>query len=212
MVNRSLVIGLTGGIGAGKSVVAQYFAQLGITVIDADLIARQVVEPGMPALQAIIQRFGNEIVGENGSLNRALLREIIFKDPVDREWLENLTHPMIYQAIQTQIEHSQSSYCIVVIPLLLEKNQTRQRVDRILVVDAPETLQRDRAVKRDKTSAENIQSIMNAQLTREERLAAADDVLVNDQDLRSLERKILALHELYLSIARGSRGDAAGLN
>lgn len=196
-VNK-LTIGLTGGIGSGKSVVANLFHQKGITIIDTDIIARQVVAPNTPGLQAIIEHFGDQFLTA-GQLDRGRLREFIFQHPQEKQWLENLLHPLIRIEMLEQINAASSPYCIVVIPLLIE-NHPHPLIQRILVVDAPETMQIQRTVSRDQISPTLAKQIIAAQASREERLKVADDVIDNTTDLASLAHAVEQLHEKYLSL------------
>lgn len=181
-----LVIGVTGGIGSGKTAATDRFQHHGITVVDADLASRLVVEPGRPALASIAEHFGPEVIAADGTLNRRALRQLVFADPVQRRWLEQLTHPLIAQEIVDQIRASRSAYTILASPLLLESSQ-HQMVDRILVIDVPEELQIARVIARDETDEAGVKAIIAAQMSRQERLARADDVIVNDQDLAHLQ-------------------------
>ncbi|MGX2039909.1 dephospho-CoA kinase [Methylocaldum sp. MU1018] len=195
-----LIIGLTGGIGCGKSTVAELFADKGVPILDADVIARELVEPGRPAFEAIKQRFGTVIL-KNGRLDRAKLREIVFSDPEAKRWLEALLHPLVYSEIGQRITTLSAPYCLVVVPLLLETGQ-RALVDRLLVVDCPEDIQRRRVQLRDGLSEKQIDPIMASQIGRSERLAAADDVLENTADEADLAEKVERLHQLYLTLGR----------
>jgi dephospho-CoA kinase len=194
------IIGLTGGIGSGKTAASDYFSTLGITVVDADVCARIVVEPGKPALQAIVEYFGSKVLSSDGSLNRAQLRQIIFSDEAERQWLETLLHPLIFEEMWGQLQNATSPYAILVSPLLVEAGQAII-CQRILVVDVPEDIQLARAAARDTNSAEQIKAIMATQTSREMRVAAADDLLLNDSDLAALYKKIDALHQQYLHAA-----------
>lgn len=196
-----LIIGLTGGIGSGKSTAAELFAQRGVPVLDADVMAREVVEPGMPALEEIADRFGADMLTASGQLNRRRMRELVFADPEKRRALEAILHPRIRHLMSERIAALHARYyCIVVIPLLVETGQL-ELCDRILVVDVPEPLQYERVQRRDGLSPEEIRAVLDAQAARNERLAAADDVIVNDRDRSHLERQVQALHEKYLSLA-----------
>jgi len=195
-----LTIGLTGGIGCGKSTVAQYFRDLGITVIDADAIARELVAPEMEAFAAIYHRFGNDILTKDKQINRKKLREIIFADAEQRAWLENLLHPLILTEINLRKKNANSSYCVLMIPLLLEKNVYHD-IDRILVIDADENLQLKRVQQRDNLTAEQVKAILATQIPRQERLKLADDVVQNNGNLTNLEKQITALHQRYLQTA-----------
>lgn len=196
-----LLIGLTGGIGSGKTTVANYFAELGIPIIDSDEIARLVVLPGTEGLKQIAAHFGANILDENQQLNRAMLRQKIFSEPDEREWLENLLHPLIRAEIQRQAKQHAAAYAIIVIPLLIEA-QFHDFINRVLVVDAPEQLQVTRASSRDQCSDVHIKKIMATQVSRSERLQYADDVITNDGDLSTLKAQVLKMHEFYLQIAQ----------
>ena len=196
-----LTIGLTGGIGSGKSAVSDRFGALGIKIVDADIASRVVVEKGRPALAAIAEHFGgNIILLEDGTLNRAGLREKIFADPAERQWLERLLHPLINQYLYDELASAESAYAILTNPLLLETHQDAA-CDRILVVDVPVELQVSRTMARDNNSEEQVRNIIKAQIAREDRLARADDVIVNDQDLAHLDAETARLHAQYLSLA-----------
>jgi len=196
-----LTIGLTGGIGSGKSTVARMFAELGITVIDADVIAREVVEVGKPAYQEIFRHFGSDILNEDKTINRSKLREIIFADSNKREWLEKLLHPIIRQELFSQADQAKSAYCILIIPLLFE-TKLETDVDRILVIDASEELQTQRVSERDKVPAEQIQATIQAQISRQQRLEATHDVIDNNQSIADLQNQVEALHRSYLALAK----------
>ena len=195
-----LVIGLTGGIGSGKSTVASIFANLGIQVINADQLARDVVEHGSPALAAIVERYGENILLEDGSLNRSDLREIVFANVSEREWLEQLTHPLIAQLMKDQLQAVSSPYAILESPLLIETDQ-KELVDRILVIDIVEETQLQRTLARDDSAEATIKAIINSQIPRKQRLEAADDVVDNSAKFEATEREILRLHEQYLLMA-----------
>ncbi len=199
---RSLVIGLTGGIGSGKSTIARYFADLGITVIDADLLARELVTPDQPAFTEIAARFGARAVAADGSLDRSFLRHRIYTDPVAKQELEAILHPRIRQRMQTLLAAAPGPYCIAVIPLLLESGQS-DLVDRILVVDAADELRRARVAERDNLSDTAISDIMASQADRATRLAAADEIISNDHDLEALRARVTALHEHYMEMVQG---------
>lgn len=192
-------IGLTGGLGCGKSTVAHYFTELGIEVIDSDVIARDVVAKDTPAFDKIINHFGTKILDKNSNLDRKQLRELIFADNTERQWLENLLHPSILEVMQQRAKQAISPYCMLVIPLLLEKN-LQNIVDRVLVIDAPEKLQYDRAIQRDQLTPEQFNAILQTQLTRAERLKLADDIIYNDSDLNHLKQQVFKLHEGYLKL------------
>lgn len=198
-----LIIGLTGGIGSGKSAAAARFEQAhGIHVVDADIKSRVVVEPGRPALQKIVDRFGDAVLQEDGSLNRAALRERVFQVPDERRWLEQLLHPLIREEIVTDLASARSPYALLVSPLLVESGQY-QMTRRVLVVDVPEDLQIARTTARDNVPEEQVRAILKAQAPREERLRHAHDVIANDRDLAALHAQVDALHQQYLALARG---------
>ncbi|MBS7663913.1 dephospho-CoA kinase [Pseudomonas lalucatii] len=196
------ILGLTGGIGSGKSAVAQHFIEHGVHLVDADQAARWVVEPGRPALQQIAEHFGSEVLLADGQLNRPALRARVFADGHERRWLEALLHPLIRQEITAYLARAESPYAILVSPLLVESGQ-HELTQRILVVDAPERLRIARTMQRDQTTAEQVQAILQAQASREERLRYADDVLVNDRDLDWLRGEVERLHNFYLSLSGG---------
>ncbi|ENZ8368344.1 dephospho-CoA kinase [Klebsiella aerogenes] len=193
-------VALTGGIGSGKSTVADEFAHLGVTVIDADIIARQVVEPGTPALLAIADRFGPQMINDDGSLNRRRLRERIFAHSEDKAWLNALLHPLIQQETRRQMQASTSPYLLWVVPLLVE-NRLTDKADRILVVDVPKETQIERTIRRDGVSREHAEHILAAQATREQRLAAADDVIENMGSADAVASHVARLHAKYLMLA-----------
>lgn len=195
-----LIIGVTGGIGSGKTAVTDEFARLGICIIDADIAARTVVEAGQPALQEISQRFGKSILLESGELDRAALRKVVFTDPLQRSWLEQLTHPLIRQEITTGLKRATSPYAILASPLLIESKQF-QLVNRVLVVDTPEEFQISRTVKRDDNNPEQVKSIISAQLPRKIRQEHADDIILNDQGLDYLHQQVKTLHNRYLELS-----------
>lgn len=197
----ALIIGLTGGIGSGKTAASDWFAQQGITVVDADVVAREVVAPGQPALSDICQAFGNWILQPDGSLDRAALRQHIFSHPDARTTLEHITHPRIRQQIIAQLNQAASPYTMLVSPLLIESRQ-HELVNRILLVDVPEHLQLSRASLRDSQSSEAIARIMQVQMPRLQRQTHADDIVVNDGDLAHLYHQLLPLHHRYLELAK----------
>jgi dephospho-CoA kinase len=200
---RPLAIGLTGGIGSGKSAAAELFSRLDVPVIDADRIARDLVEPGMPALETIIDTFGPDCLQPDGRLDRSRLRRLVFGEPALRGRLESILHPLIRNKIKEMINSIQEPYCVVVIPLLLETGQS-DLVDRILVIEAPEQTRIDRVAKRDRLSADEIRAILQTQTDRETRLAAADDIIMNTGTLDELAEKVQTLHETYLVLAAGN--------
>ncbi len=197
--SSSLIIGLTGGIGSGKSTVAEAFRQLGIETVDADQASRAVVEPGMPALAAISAQFGSQIIQADGSLDRAALRQIIFTDPAQKLWLESLLHPLIRDWIIEQLKAATSPYVILESPLLFETDQ-HQLVHKTVLVDLPEALQIERACARDGNQADQIQRIIDAQMPREEKLSRADIVLDNSAPLDTLAARVTAVHQTLLSL------------
>jgi dephospho-CoA kinase len=194
-----LVVGLTGGIGSGKSAVANAFAKLGVPIIDTDVLAREVVLPKEEAHDEIIKRYGLEMTLPDRSLDRQKLRKKIVENPSEREWLEKLLHPKIRSLAAQKIKALTAKYCVLVVPLLIE-NLPYPLINRILVVDCSEALQISRTQQRDHASLDEIQGLMKAQVTRQQRLAAADDILVNDQDITHLESEVAKLHKLYSSI------------
>ena len=195
------VVAITGGIGSGKTTVANQFAALGIEVVDADLIAREVVEPGTPALAAIASHFGPGILDEQGRLDRRALREWIFSDPAAKSWLNALLHPIIRSEMLRQCAAANSPYCLLVVPLLVE-NRLTELADRVLVIDVDEATQIERTCRRDGVSREQAQAILASQASRSERLAMADDVLDNQSGTtETIRERILALHETYLAFA-----------
>lgn len=197
---KALVIGLTGGIGSGKSTVADEFTRLGVPVIDTDRLARDLVEPGQPALEEIVAHFGPEALQADGTLDRAWLRSRIFADLSDKQALEAILHPRIRQRVRDWLATVTSPYCVVVIPLLLESGQD-DLVDRILVVDTPEKEQLKRVAARDGLSHNVVAGIMAAQADRSTRLSAADDIIVNDGDIDALIERTRILHKHFMDIA-----------
>ena len=201
-MSKPWILGLTGGIGSGKSAVAQHFIDLGIHLVDADHAARWVVEPGRPALAKIVEHFGPRVLQADGSLDRTALRQLVFQDEAQRRWLESLLHPLIFQEIAQYLARAESPYAILVSPLLVESGQHRI-TQRVLVVDAPEQLQLQRSMARDNSSEEQIRAILKAQTSREERLRHAHDVLTNDKDLTWLKGEVERLHQFYLTLRGG---------
>ncbi|AUU84100.1 dephospho-CoA kinase [Leclercia adecarboxylata] len=194
------IVALTGGIGSGKSTVADAFSRLGITIIDADILARQVVEPGTPALRAIADHFGSDIIEPDGTLNRRMLRERIFTHPEEKAWLNALLHPLIQQETQKQIAHATSPYVLWVVPLLVENN-LHDKADRVLVVDVSPATQIQRTIARDNVGREHAEQILAAQATREARLAVADDVIDNNGSPDAIASDVARLHQQYLAQA-----------
>ena len=195
-----MIIGLTGGIGSGKSTVAELFANIGVPIIDTDIIAREIVEIGESAYHAIIKQFGSEILTNSKELDRLALKECIVNDDKQRIALENIMHPLIFQNVETQLQLLNSKYCIVVIPLLVEKNSYANILDRILLIDAPESEQISRVSQRDNMDKPTIEKLMAIQATRNERLAAANDVIMNDKGLNELQAATLQMHDKYMNL------------
>jgi dephospho-CoA kinase len=195
----TLLIGLTGGIGTGKSTVCKLFAERGVAVIEADAVAKELVALDQPALQAIVQEFGKDIIDAKGRLRRDRLRSIVFSDPEQRKRLEKLLHPLILEEMLSRANRAGGPYCILCIPLLVETDQS-SAVDRVLVVDAPEALQIQRVMERDHLTIDEIKAIMHAQASREDRLEAADDVIMNASDMTKLAEQVNALHQKYLAL------------
>lgn len=193
-------IGLTGGIACGKSTVANLFAALGVSIVDTDLLAREVVAPGSPLLGEIAAHFG-QVLQTDGSLDRAILRERVFANPAERQWLEQLTHPAIRELTDARCEAATGPYVIVAIPLLVE-TQGADRFDRVLVVDCEPELQLARLQARDGMTREQAQRMLAAQVTREQRLAVADDVILNNGDIANLRDQVEKLHRHYSGAAR----------
>ncbi|OLF52021.1 dephospho-CoA kinase [Pseudomonas chlororaphis] len=201
-VLKPWILGLTGGIGSGKSAAAQHFIDLGIQVVDADHAARWVVEPGRPALARIAEHFGDSVLQPDGQLDRAALRTLIFEVPQQRLWLEALLHPLIADEIAAHLARAESPYAILVSPLLIESGQ-HTMTERILVIDVPQHVQIERTLQRDGISEQQVQAILKAQATREDRLRHADDVLVNDRDRAWLHSEVERLHHFYLTLRGG---------
>ena len=199
-MSRTLCIGLTGGIGSGKTTATEMFAELGVPCIDADDVSRQAVARGAEALQEIAKQFGTEVLDENGELNRRKMREIVFSDDNAREKLEAIIHPRVYERINEFLDGVSFPYCIISSPLLIEK-RSHYAHDRVLVVDLPESLQVERASKRDEQSEAEIAKIIHSQIPREQRLQAADDVISNDGDVSHLRTQVHSLHKQYLELA-----------
>ena len=193
----SFILGLTGGIGSGKSAASQWFETQGITVVDADVVAREVVEIGQPVLKKIHDSFGDWVLSPNGSLNRRALREHIFQNPSARHQLEQITHPAIRQSIIQQLQNATSPYVILVSPLLFETDQ-HQLTDRTLLIDASEAIQIERASQRDVQDSEQIKKIIAAQMPREQKRKIADDIVINDGHLDHLYQQLAKLHQNYL--------------
>lgn len=198
---RMLRVALTGGIGSGKSAVADRFRDLGIPIIDADIITRELVKPGSPALQRIAERFGNSVLGTHGRLNRRKLRQLIFEDQNTRHDLEDILHPRVKTAILGQLRGLSSPYALVVVPLLVESGMVGM-FDRVLVVDCDETAQIKRVIKRDNCSENEAHAIIQSQASRHKRLAIATDVINNGGDIRLLNTQIQQLHQSFLDLLK----------
>ncbi|KGQ47670.1 dephospho-CoA kinase [Gallibacterium anatis 10672-6] len=202
----SYVVGLTGGIGCGKSTIADLFTELNVPIIDADIVARQVVEKGSPLLVKIAEHFGSEILTAEGALDRSALRQKVFNDETQKQWLNRLLHPAIREEMLRQLQQQTAPYVLWVVPLLLE-NHLQHYCDRILVVDVSEETQLQRASRRDQNSAALIRKIMQSQVSRQQRLAEADDVISNEQpltpeNLQTLKNEVQQLHQKYLRLAQ----------
>jgi dephospho-CoA kinase len=198
------IIGLTGGIGSGKTTVAEAFRELGINTVDADYASRAVIEPGMAALESIREHFGSTIIQADGCLDRAALRSIVFSDPQQKNWLESLLHPLIREWIVEQLQNSTCPYVILESPLLLETDQHRL-VDSVLLVDLPEELQIARASARDNNLADQIKRIIATQMPRQEKLSRADLVFDNSQPLETVAARVAVLHNQFLSLAKAKK-------
>jgi dephospho-CoA kinase len=200
-----LVVGLTGGIGSGKTTVANRFAELGVALIDADLIAHELTGPEGAAMPAIAQAFGPGVVASDGRLDRAAMRTQAFADPGARKRLEAILHPMIRTESERQLAAAASPYAILVVPLLVEGGRPRERAQRVLVVDCRPETQIERVMRRNGLPREQVLAILAAQASREQRLAAADDVIDNDGPPEGLAERVRALHERYLELAAHDR-------
>lgn len=199
----SYIIGLTGGIGSGKSTIASMFSQHNVPIVDADIVARDVVEKGSPLLQQIVEYFGEQVLTSQGELDRSMLRQIVFHDPAQTEWLNQLLHPAIRERMLQQLHSYTAPYVLWVVPLLIENHLT-DYCQRILVVDVSEPTQLQRAMLRDSSDIESIKKIMQAQVSRQVRLTYADDVIDNDRTLQQAEDdlrfQVANLHRMYLEL------------
>jgi len=200
----TLVVGLTGGIGSGKSAAADEFGKLGATVVDTDAIAHELTKAGGAAMPQVRRLFGEDYADAQGAMDRAKMRALAFRDPGARQKLEQLLHPLIRAESQRRIAAARGAYVVHVVPLLVESRDYRQRVSRVLVVDCPEDVQLERVRQRSRLSEEEIRRIMRSQASREDRLAAADDVIDNSGSLDALHKQVRELHARYLELARSS--------
>ena len=196
-------IALTGGIGSGKSIVASIFENHGVPIIDTDIISKNIVLPGKSCFKKIVNEFGKKILSKEGTINRAMLREIIFDDDKARIKLEGIIHPEIFKNIKMEISCLDYPYCLIIIPLLVEINSVMQ-FDRILLVDTLESLQFDRVIKRDNMTPELLRKIMKTQATREERLRYANDVIINNAEIINLNDHVTNLHKKYLTLGNNN--------
>ncbi|PWT76303.1 MAG: dephospho-CoA kinase [Proteobacteria bacterium] len=196
-----LIVGVTGGIGSGKSTAAAMFEEHGAGVIDTDAIALELTQPGQPTLQRIAQRFGNDYLGADGRLDRAKLRALVFSDPVARADLEAILHPSIGAEVRSRVQQNLTPYVLILIPLLAETGAYRELLKRILVIDCDERLQIQRAMDRSGLTVEEVRSIIAAQASRSARLALADDIIVNDRGLAELHTQVAALDARYRQLA-----------
>ena len=200
-----LVIGLTGGIGSGKSTVANILQQHGAAVIDTDAIAHTLSAPGGTAIAAIRQTFGDEYIDATGAMDRQHMRQRVFSDEPARKRLEQILHSLIRQEVEKQLAQAQGDYILLMVPLLVETGAYRELIARTLVVDTPEALQLSRTMERSDLGAAEVQAIMDKQVDRATRLAAADDVVVNDTDLATLQQRMASLHRHYLQLAESAK-------
>ncbi len=201
----SFVVGLTGGIGSGKSAAADEFARLGATVVDSDVIAHELTQAGGAAIPEVERLFGSRVIGPSGAMDRAMVRARVFADPAAKKALEALLHPMIRDESRRRIAAAKGPYVVHVVPLLIESHDYRTRVDRVLVVDCPEELQIERVRARSRLPEPEVRAILASQATRAERLAAADDVIDNSGTVDALRRQVAALHEKYLQYSKAER-------
>ena len=202
-LNHILKIGITGGIGSGKSTVCKFFNELGVPVIDADEIAHNLVKPGKPAFTKIVKLIGDQYITDDGELDRRKIREQVFTNEKIKKQLEDLLHPLVFEEIEKNISSLNYPYCVVCIPLLIETG-AQDTVDRILVVDIPEELQIDRASARDITDKAEIIKIINSQEKRTKRLEVADEIIKNDGNKHELKEQVAGLHKIYLKLAENN--------
>jgi dephospho-CoA kinase len=195
-----LKIGLTGGIGSGKSTVCRLFAEIGVPIVDADLIARQLVEPGQPALSLIVTSFGSQMLNQDGSLNRVRLRDAVFADAAKKRELDGIMHPLVYAQIAAEVNALTADYCVIAVPLLLE-SKNPYAVDRVLLIDCPVDVQIARVIARDKLTRQQVQAIIDSQMSRPERLSKAHDVIENVAGPEQLAEQVKRLHNSYILLA-----------
>ena len=199
---RAFVVGLTGGIGSGKSAAADEFSRLGAKIVDTDLISHELTHPGGAAIPALRATFGDDYIDASGAMDRRKMRELVFADPDQRKRLEQLLHPMIREEVDRRIAAARAPYVVMVVPLLVESADYQQRSDRILVVDCPEATQVERVKQRSSLAEDEVLRIIRAQIARADRLAAADDVIENKDSLESLRQSVAKLHAGYLGLSR----------
>lgn len=198
----TLVVGITGGIGSGKSTVAELLQEQGAALVDTDAIAHALTAPGGKAIALIRAEFGDDYINPQGAMDRPRMRQQVFSDDSAKARLENILHPLIRQTVDSQLQQAQGTYTLLVVPLLVETGAYRELIDRTLVVDLPESMQIKRTMARSGLSENEVKAIMARQANRSDRLAAADDVILNDVDLESLQRQVLSLHQRYLELAK----------
>ena len=196
-----MIIGLTGGIGSGKSVAANFFQNEGITVIDADHLAREVIEKETPGFKSIVDYFGSDVISDDGSIDRGKLRKVVFNNHQKKKALESITHPLVRELMVEKIAAAKSPYSIIMVPLIFE-TKSMSAYDRILVIDCDSALQLKRAISRDNSSEELIQKIIDSQCSREERLSIANDVIPNNDSLENLQSRSLEMHKFYLGLCK----------
>ena len=196
-----MIVGLTGGIGSGKSAAANFFQNEGITVIDADDLSREVIEQNTPGFEKIVDCFGSAIIDSDGSINRAFLRQEVFDDEKKKKLLESIIHPLVRDLMIKKIAASQSPYSIIMVPLIFETNSMKN-YNRILVIDCDPIVQLERAMLRDKNSKIQIQKIIDSQCSREERISIANDIIPNNDSLENLKIRSIAMHKFYLGLSK----------